>query len=70
MTRFREEHTLATNTGEGGRKGQITDRYQLHNETTDLWDKYNGDANYLDSKVTGGPWKGVEKREPKKPPRN
>lgn len=60
---------MATNTG-GGRKGQIRNRYQLENEVTGLWDKYDSDANYLDSKLTGGPWKGVEKREARKPPRN
>jgi len=65
-----EGDTLAKNTGEGWRKGQVTDRYQQYNERTDRYDKYDGDANYVETKGTPGPWKGVEERDPKKPPRN
>lgn len=61
---------MAKNTGEGHRKGQVSDRYQLHNEVTDRFDKYDGDGNYLSSKQSPGPYKGVETREAKKPPRN
>gem|GEM_PF-1259015 len=51
---------MAKNTGEGYRKGQQRDRYQLHNPNTDRYDKYDSDGNYLDTKVTPGRWKGVE----------
>ena len=61
---------MAKNTGEGWRRGQVTGRYQLRNERTDRYDKYDADGNYVNSKVTPGPWKGVEEREPKKPPRS
>jgi len=60
---------VAKNTGEGYRKGQQRDRYQLHNPNTDRYDKFDGDGNYLDTKATPGRWKGVEERDPKKPPR-
>lgn len=60
---------MATNTGEGYRRGQVRDRYQLWNSKTDRYDKYDGSGNYVDSKVTEGPFKGIEEREPKKPPR-
>lgn len=61
--------TMATNTGDGYRKGQVRNRYQQYNENTDRYDKYDGDANYVASKSSPGPYKGVETREPKKPPR-
>lgn len=60
---------MATNTGEGYRKGQVRDRYQQYNPSTERFDKYDGDANYLSSKASPGPYKGVETREAKKPPR-
>lgn len=61
---------LAKNTGEGYRSGQVRDRYQQYNERTDRYDKYDGDGNYVESKSTPGPFKGIEEREPKKPPRD
>jgi hypothetical protein len=61
---------MAKNTGEGWRKGQQKDRYQLPNERTDRWDKYDSAGNYMSSKSSQGPYKGVEKREPRKPPRS
>lgn len=61
---------MAKNTGNGHRKGQVSDRYQQHNEVTDRFDKYDGEGNYLSSKSSPGKYKGVETREPKKPPRN
>jgi hypothetical protein len=60
---------VAKNTGEGKRIGQLKDRYQQKNERSGLFDKYDGLGNYIASKVTPGPWKGVETRNPKKPPR-
>ncbi len=60
---------MAKNTGEGFRRGQQTSRFQLFNPLKGIWDKYDGDANHLKSKKSEGPFKGVEKREAKKPPR-
>lgn len=60
---------MATNTGDGYRRGQVRDRYQLHNERTDRYDKYDGEGNLVSSKKSPGAYKGVEEREPKKPPR-
>lgn len=39
------------------------------NLLTNLWDKYDGSANYLSTKKSLGPYKGIEKRIPMKPPR-
>jgi hypothetical protein len=61
---------VAKNTGEGWRIGQQKDRYQQRNDVTDRYDKYDSNANYLASKSTPGPWKGVEKRDAKKPPQD
>ena len=60
---------MAKNTGEGRRRGQVTGRYQQYNELTDRYDKFDGDGNYISSKVTSGRYKGIEERTPKKPPR-
>ncbi|MFE6966995.1 hypothetical protein ACFVAJ_17925 [Agromyces sp. NPDC057679] len=60
---------MAKNTGEGGRKGMVTGRYQQENPRTNRFDKFDGSGNYLSSKKSEGPYKGVETRQPKKPPR-
>jgi hypothetical protein len=60
---------MAKNTGEGRRIGQLKDRYQLKNERTDRYDKYDDLGNFIKSKLSPGPWKSVEERKPKKPPR-
>lgn len=60
---------MAKNTGEGYRRGQVLNRYQLYNELTDRYDKYDGDGNFIESKSTPGPFKGIEERVPRKPPR-
>lgn len=60
---------MATNTGDGFRRGQVKGRYQLRNERTERYDKYDGEGNYLSTKKSEGPYKGVEERQPKKPPR-
>jgi hypothetical protein len=59
---------LAKNHGDG-RKGQILFRYQLLNAATALWDKYDSDGNFMKTKKSPGPWKSIEKRIPRKPPR-
>jgi len=60
---------VAKNTGDGWRRGQVTDRYQQYNERTERYDKYDGSGNHVSSKSSPGPYKGVEERQPKKPPR-
>lgn len=60
---------MAKNTGENYRIGQVTNRYQQHNESTDRYDKYDGDANLLGSKQSPGQFKGIETRQARKPPR-
>lgn len=61
---------MAKNTGDSFRRGQVRDRYQQYNESTDRYDKYDGEGNYISSKSSPGPYKGVEERKPKKPPRS
>ena len=60
---------MAKNTGEGWHMGQVADRYQQYNQRTERYDKYDSDGNYIGSKVTPGPYKGVGERDPRKPPR-
>lgn len=60
---------MGKNSG-GFRRGQVRDRYQQRNERTDRYDKYDSEGNYLSSKSSPGPYKGVEERQPKKPPRS
>ncbi len=61
---------MAKNTGHHYRRGQIRDRYQQYNEHSDRYDKYDGAGNYISSKKSEGPYKGIEERQPKKPPRS
>lgn len=60
---------MAKNTGKGHRKGQVKDRYQVFNDRTETYDKYDSDGNYMRTKADGTKWKGVEEREARKPPR-
>lgn len=60
---------VAKNTGRGHRRGQVKDRYQVLNLITDLFDVFDGSGNYLRSKKSKGPWKGIEIRKAMKPPR-
>ena len=57
---------MAKNTGDGYRRGQVSDRYQQYNETTELFDKYDGDANHVGSGQSSAPFKGVEQCHPNK----
>ena len=55
---------MATNPpyGDGHRKGQVRDRSQTHNPTTDRWVKRNtDDGKFMDVKQDGTPFKGVRK---------
>jgi hypothetical protein len=60
---------MAKNSGEGWHRGQVADRYQQYHEATERYDKYDSAGTYIGSKVTPGPYKGVEQRDPRKPPR-
>lgn len=61
---------MAKNTGKGKRRGLVKNRYQKKNSGTGLWDKYSGNGDYLGTKKTGGPFKGIIKlvgRNPRRP---
>jgi hypothetical protein len=47
----------------------VRDRYQVFNEASGLWDKFDQLGNYLATKVTGGPFKNIEVRKGMKHPR-
>ena len=54
---------MATNTGDGYRKGSVTDRTQVENGNED-WTKRDADTGeFMDQKADGEPFKGVA-REP------
>ncbi len=55
--------------GSGGWRGMVRDRYQVLNDATGLWDKFDQFGNYLATKVTGGPFKNIEARKGMKHPR-
>lgn len=57
---------MATNTGDGYRKGQVRDRYQVRNENTKKYDKYDSNGNYVGSKKSEGKYKGIEERAARK----
>lgn len=42
------------------RHGAVKDRYQVFNETTQMWEKYTSDGEFLAEKAT--PWKGVRRK--------
>lgn len=44
-------------------------RYQQHNKRTDRYDVFDALGNYLRSKKSFGPWKGIEVRKARQPPR-
>jgi hypothetical protein len=55
---------MATNTGDGFRKGSVTDRTQTHNPKTDSWVKRDaGTGRFMDQKSDGTPFKGVSKEK-------
>ena len=60
---------MATNTGKGHRKGQVLKRYQQENQVSGLFDLFNSAADYLRTKKSKGPFKGIEVRKAMKPPR-
>lgn len=62
----RKAHTMASNTGEGYRKGSVNDRTQVHNPKTNTWVKRDTETGkFMDGKSDGTPFKGVA-REPDK----
>ena len=54
---------MATNTGEGFRKGSVTDRTQVHNPKNDTWVKRDADTGKFMDVKSGDPFKGVAKEE-------
>lgn len=55
---------MAKNTGKDFRKGEVTDRSQVHNPVTDQWVKRNTETGeFMDVKEDGKPFKGVRKED-------
>ncbi|MGX7950850.1 hypothetical protein [Oleidesulfovibrio alaskensis] len=54
---------MAKNTGDGYRKGSVTDRSQAYNPKTEQWVKRGPDGKFMDVKQDGTPFKGVAKEE-------
>ncbi len=54
---------MATNTGDGFRRGAVTDRSQVHNPQNDTWVKRDsGTGKFIDVKKDA-PFKGVRKEK-------
>ena len=54
---------MATNTGNGYRRGSVTRRSQTYNPKTDTYVKRDADSGkFMDQKQDGTPFKGVRKR--------
>lgn len=56
---------MAKNTGEGFRKGSVSDRSQTYNPKTDSWVKRDSDTGkFMDQKTSNdSPFKGVRKEK-------
>lgn len=55
---------MAKNTGEGFRKGSVTDRTQVHNPKTETWVKRDTNSGkFIEQKSDGTPFKGVAKEQ-------
>lgn len=55
---------MAKNTGDGFRKGSVTDRTQVHNPKTGNWVKRDTNSGkFIDQKSDGTPFKGVAKEK-------
>ena len=52
---------MATNTGDGHRKGSVTDRTQVENENEDWTKRDATTGQFMDQKADGTPFKGVAK---------
>lgn len=51
---------MATNTGNGYRKGSVKDRIQVYNPKTNLYSKIDmNSGKIIDTKTSGGKFKGV-----------
>lgn len=55
---------MATNTGNGYRRGSVTGRSQTYNPKTDTYVKRDADSGkFMDQKQDGTPFKGVRKED-------
>ena len=52
---------MATNTGDGYRKGAVTDRTQVENNNDDWTKRDTESGEFMDQKADGEPFKGVAK---------
>ena len=55
---------MATNTGDGYRRGAVDNRSQVYNAQNDRWTKRDSDTGrFIDQKADGDPFKGVRKEK-------
>lgn len=57
---------MATNTGNGSRKGAVKNRFQLLDPESGLWTVFSFAGQLLKTKKSPGPFKGVKVGPPKK----
>ncbi len=57
---------MATNTGNGYRKGSVTNRSQTYNPRNDTWVKRNSESGKFVSAKSENPYKGVAKEPDKR----
>lgn len=57
---------MATNKGDGGRKGAVKNRYQLLNPNTGLWSVFSRSGGHLRTKKSPGRAKGIRVGPPKR----
>lgn len=59
-----EVKTMAKNTGEGFRRGEVRDRSQVQNPQNGAWTKRDSDTGrFMDQKQDGEPFKGVRREK-------
>ena len=56
---------MASNSGNGFRLGAVADRWQMFNPESGLWTVFNSAGNFLRTKKSPGPWKGIKVGPPK-----
>lgn len=55
---------MAKNTGDGYRQGEVRDRSQVYNPTSEKWIKRDAETGrFIDVKDDGEPFKGVRKED-------
>lgn len=52
---------MATNTGNGFRRGSVDNRFQTYNPKNDTWSKHDADTGKIMDTKSSNPFKGVAK---------